>query len=306
MEKEKGREEIIKGFSRHLDNRNIRSKSPYLADLKEFFRWCDQEVKDFLSLSEEEAEAWLLSLLERDKPLARGTVNGKLYRLKSFYTFLMKKSLIGQHPFYYLKPLRTGRQLPRDILRPEEMERLLSSFPEMRPSDVMIKCLMELLYGCALRISEAESIRLEDMDLIRRTLVIIDHKNRKRRKVPLTEASARLVHRYCEKYREGLLSVSALQAGFLFPQGRTTTLRCRLNNRLKTHCQRLGIKTLTSHSFRHSAATHLLRNGAGIRQVQAYLGHESIESTQRYTHVEKDDLKNVVAHCHPREVLTRE
>jgi len=306
MEKEKGREDILKRYERYLAGREIRSHRDYLATVKEFLNWCYENGQDLLYLSEEDAQMWFLSLLERDPPLARGTVNNKLNRIKDFYTFLLKKKLVLNHPFHYLKNLRTGRQLPRDILNPVEMDRLISCFPEMRPSDLMIKCLMELLYGCALRISEAQSIHLDDIDLFSRSLVIFDHKNQKQRKVPLTEASARLVHRYQNECRDNLLSPSELSAGFLFPQGGTTYLRSRLNSRLKTHCKRLGIKRLTSHSFRHSAATHLLRSGAGIRQVQAFLGHESIESTQRYTHVEKDDLKAVVASCHPREVLHHE
>lgn len=299
-------ENIIKGFMKYLDARNIRSKASYLSNIKEFLNWCEEEQKEYLHLTDEEAESWLLSLVEQEKPLSRSTINSKLYCLKSFYLFLMKKKLINQHPFYYLKALRIGRQLPRDILHPTEMEKLLSCFPEMRASDVMIKCLMELLYSCALRISEAESIKLEDIDLISRTVIIFDHKNQKQRKVPLTEQSARLIHHYSENYRLNLLSTSSLNAGYLFPQGGKTALRCRLNQRLKTHCKRLGLKTLTSHSFRHSAATHLLKNGAGIRKVQAFLGHDSINSTQRYTHIEKDDLKSVVSNFHPREVLAHE
>lgn len=306
MEKGKEHEHILNGFMKYLDARNIRSKASYRSNINEFLNWCEEEQKDFLYLTEEEAESWLLSLVEQEKPLSRKTINYKLACLKSFYLYLMKKSLAGIHPFYYIKYLNTGHHIPRDILKPLEMEKLLSCFPEMRASDVMIKCLMEILYSCALRISEAESIKLEDIDLISRTVIIFDHKNQQQRKVPLTESATRLLHYYIENYRLNLLSTSSINAGFLFPQGGKTALRCRLNQRLKTHCKRLGFKTLTSHSFRHSAATHLLKNGAGIRKVQAFLGHESIKSTQIYTHVEKDDLKSVVANFHPREVLTHD
>jgi len=297
---ERGLKEL-KAYSRHLENREIRTKRAYLADCRAFLNWCEQEEIDFLKLTEPEAEDWLVSLMGREVSLCRGTVNNKLNRVRSFYGFLLKGGRIPTNPFFYLHSLKTGRQLPRNILRPEEMQILLTSFPEMRPSDLLIKCLMELLYGCALRISEAESIRLEDLDLEERTLVITDHKNQKTRRVPLTESTAMVLRRYCRDTREDLLSVSALNAGFLFPQGGKTSLRCRLNRRLETQCKRLGLKVLTSHSFRHSAATHLLKNGAGIRQVQAFLGHNSIGSTQRYTHVEKEDLKSVLSSCHPRE-----
>jgi integrase/recombinase XerD len=297
------KKEILDRFERHLEARNLKTRKDFLTTVEEFLFWCEKNGREFLSLSEEDAENWVLSLVENEKQLSRGTVNNKINRVKSFYLYLVKRGLVLNHPFYYLKNLKTGRQLPRDILKPDEMETLLSRFSGMRPSDVMLKTLMEILYGSALRISEAESLKLDDLHLQERIILITDHKNEKMRKVPVTEAAVKSICHYLASCREQVLSPSALSAGFLFPQGGKTYLRCRLNQRLKTECARLGLKTLTSHSFRHSAATHLLKNGAGIRQVQAYLGHESILSTQRYTHVEKEDLKAIISSCHPREAV---
>jgi len=298
----KAKGHILPGFERHLEARGIRCRRGKLSAIREFLAWCDSEDKDFFCLTEAEAEGFILSLLDRDPVPARGTVNNKLAALKGFYLYLLKNGFVLHHPFYQVKSLSVGRQLPRNILKPADMDILLTRFPELYPGDLMLKTLMEILYGSGIRISEAESIKLSDLELAVPRALIKDHKTGKVRMVPLTSAAARMIARYRTEVRETLLSSDDLSAGFLFPQGGKTTLGCRLNRRLKHECTRLGLKILTSHSFRHSCVTHLLSAGAGIRLVQAYLGHESIHSTQRYTHVDKEDLKSVIAAFHPREV----
>jgi integrase/recombinase XerD len=303
LQGETAREHILEAYGQYLRSRGTRTYPVYIVKVREFFLWCDACGIDYLRLTDTEAESWVLSLLEKSPAPSRSTVNGKISRLRSFYMFLVKRRLVLYYPFQGQRFLPIGRQIPRDILKPGEMGILLSRFSEMSPSDVMLKTLIEILYGSALRISEAESLLLSDLRLKERTAEVTDHKNNGRRKVALTEASVRMIDRYMAESRNLLVSPDDREARFLFPQGGKTTLRCRLNRRLKTECSRLGLKILTSHSFRHSCATHLLAAGAGIRQVQAYLGHESILSTQRYTHIEKEDLKAVIAACHPRENL---
>jgi integrase/recombinase XerC len=121
------------------------------------------------------------------------------------------------------------------------------------------------------------------------------------RKVPASEESLNAVQRYVRFARERCTTEDDRAQGFLYPQKGATSLRCLLNAKLSRECRRLHLKRITSHSFRHAAATHLLQSGAGIRQVQAFLGHQSITSTERYTHVVTEDLKAVISGCHPRE-----
>jgi site-specific recombinase XerD len=241
-------------------------------------------------------------LLTKDKSLSRGTINNKLNRLRVFYRFLNRRHLAVDNPFALVGGLKTGKTVPKNVLSVADMGKLLDNFAVKRPGDVMLKVLVELLYGSALRISEAEALVLSDVDFAGGFIQVTNFKeNGKKWRCPATEASLKTLKVYCGKVRSLLLNTEELKAGRLFPRERgKTTLRCRLNGKLSCECRRLGLKRITSHGFRHSAATHLLRSGAGIREVQALLGHERITSTQHYTRVVKEDLKRVVETCHPR------
>jgi integrase/recombinase XerD len=144
-------------------------------------------------------------------------------------------------------------------------------------------------------------LKLDDIDYESHILNVWDFKNDKPRRAPASEASIRRIKQYCSSTRTAVLTPAELSAGFIFPQRGRATLRTHLNRRLKSECRRMGMPVITSHSFRHCAATHMLKKGAGIRQVQAMLGHEKISTTQIYTRVITEDLKNLVAEFHPRE-----
>jgi integrase/recombinase XerD len=165
----------------------------------------------------------------------------------------------------------------------------------------MMKSIIELLYGSSLRISEAEGLKLDDISFDTGSILVTDFKNDGRQwKAPASEASLRYLKVYLKQAREVLLTDEELAADYLYPQKGKTAIRCMLNNKLKRECRRLGLKPITTHSFRHSSATHMLRSGAGIRQVQCMLGHSRINTTQRYTRVIKEDLKTVMDRFHPR------
>lgn len=167
--------------------------------------------------------------------------------------------------------------------------------------DGYLKTILEILYGSALRISEAATLKQEDVDQERGGLIITEQKKGGlRRWVPATEVSLKAIESYKRDHRPYLVGPIESAAGFLFPQEAHATLRQRFNRHLVSFCRQLGLKEITSHSLRHSAATHMLIAGAGIRQVQELLGHQRITSTERYTQVIKEDLKNVVDQFHPR------
>lgn len=201
------------------------------------------------------------------------------------------------------KRISKPAELARAVLSVAEMGRLLSGFALRTDRDIMLAAVCELLYGSALRISEAESLRLTDVSFAKQSLTIYERKTESERVVPATEASLAAVSRYTECAREALTTEADRQAGFLFPQQGRTSLRCLVNRRLARECRRLGLPVMSSHGFRHAAATHMLRSGAGLRHIQAFLGHERIGSTERYTHVVAEDLKRVLAACHPREAV---
>ena len=223
-------------------------------------------------------------------------------RLKRFYRWAWKRRLVAVDPFVDFKNLSTGRSLPKTILSVEDMGKFLAGFSLLHDRDIMLKSLVELLYGSALRISEAEALRVEEIDFEGGVILIHEKKTGVSRKVPVSEAALSAVRHYMNRVRTACTTSADRAQGFLYPQKGSTALRCLLNAKLGRECRRLGLKRITTHSFRHSAATHLLKNGAGIRQVQAFLGHQSIGSTERYTHVVTEDLKAVLGRFHPREI----
>lgn len=293
------RQVLLNNYESYLKVKGIRTRKDYQATVDQFFEWCEEEKLDILNLHYCDVSTWRRQQMETS--LSWATINNKTNRLRSFYRYLLISHKVLTNPFDGLQGLKTGKSLPKNIVSPEDYEKLVSSFRVMKRHDVMLLALIELLYGSALRISEAASLKEQDIDFDSRIIMITDHKNQRERKLPATEAALVSIRSYNESVRSSLLTDTELLAGFLFPQKKGTSLRVLLNSRLKNECRRQGLPLITSHSFRHSAATGMLKNGAGIRHVQEFLGHKSIISTQRYTHLVSDDLKKVIENCHPRE-----
>ena len=300
--KKKDKNTILEDYKRYLTLKGVRTAKDYISGVNEFIDYLGGGGEGFLFVNEKDAEDYRHHLLTSNRHLAHSTINGKLNHLRSFYRFLEKKGLVYQSPLYYVKGLKTGKGLPKNVLSVEEMGKLLDNFAIIRKTDIMTHSLAELLYGSAMRVGEAEALKESDVDFDTAVITITDFKNGGLRwKSPTSEASIRALKKYVKTVRNELTSEKDRADGFLFPQQGKTAVRCLLNAKLKRECKRHGLKTITSHSFRASAATHLLRSGAGIREIQAFLGHQKIGTTEVYTRVVKEDLKAVIETCHPRE-----
>lgn len=291
---------LLGRYASYLKAREISTYRDYLATVKEYVEYsCLKEPGEATVKHAYDYKLHLLSPVCRQQP---GTVNNKLARLRSFYRFLMRRGLAVCNPFREVDKLRQGHTLPRKILGVEDMGRLLDNFGMMTLNDVMLRVVVELLYGSAMRVGEVAVLKLQDVEFTGGIIIVTDLKNAGvKKKRPATEVSLRLLKHYLAGAWLDLVSPAQRQAGFLFPQEYSARLRTLVNRKLKKECRRLDLLPLTSHSLRHSAATHMLRAGAGIRDVQEMLGHEKINSTERYTHVVKEDLKKVVCRFHPRE-----
>ena len=292
---------LLDGFRLYLQAAGIRSSLRYLHSVRHFLGFCEEAGIRLQAVRLSDADAYRRRLLEEGK--ARATVNNELNRIRRFSRWAWKRRFTAEDPFARLRGLPTGRSLPKAILSVEEMGRLLERFAIRSDRDLMMKSLVELLYGSALRISEAEALRISDIDFGAGVLLIHERKTGVTRKVPASEASLRSVKDYLEHAWRPCVAEADRSQGFLYPQQGETTLRGLLNAKLARECSRLSLKRITTHCFRHAAATHLLRSGAGIRAVQALLGHKRIGCTQRYTHVLTEDLQEVLACFHPREIL---
>jgi site-specific recombinase XerD len=295
-------DELLADFERYLKLRSIKTYERSLKYVKDFLAYALDFGIDAKGVRSQTVEEYRVLLLTRKEGCARGTINNRLNRIKSFYRFLVKKGIVACSPFdAYYRGLKRGMIIPKNILGVEEMGKLLDNFAVKTDIDVMAKSMVELLYGSALRVSDVGPLREEDIDFERNTVFITDAKEGVRRKLPATEVSMKTLKAYIARSRDRLTSERERSERYIYPQRKEGANKTMLNMKLKKECARLGLKVVSTHCFRHSAATHMLRAGAGLRAIQAFLGHIRIATTEMYTHVVKEDLKAMVAKYHPRE-----
>ena len=222
--------------------------------------------------------------------------------IKSFYKFLVTEDIIKQDPTVLLEGPKLGRKLP-DTLSLEEIDALLQAIDLSTPEGQRNKAILEVLYSCGLRVSECVELKtgnlyLEEMGV---GFVKVVGKGNKERLVPIGKEASKYVRIYIEQIRNGM----PIQKGFenhvfLNRRGKKLT-RVMIFTIIKNLAAKAGIKkNISPHTFRHSFATHLVEGGADLRAVQEMLGHESITTTEIYTHLDRDYLRSVVQEFHPR------
>jgi site-specific recombinase XerD len=297
-------EEVLSGFTKYLCAKGIKTLGAYLSSVRDASKYALERGSDLVQLDSWALEEYRAILMDK---LKRPSVNNRMNRIKCFFRYALREGLTAVNPFETYKGLETGRSLPRNILSVPQMGELLDGFPMLTDADILTRTLAELMYGAALRISEAGALKLEDVLWEREALMITQLKsNNGRRMVYVGSAGLNVLCQYLGTSWTAVVDESSRSLGFIFPQGCESRLHCLVNARLKVACVKKGLPVLTSHSFRHSCATHMLSAGAGIRQIQAMLGHKKISSTQCYTHVLKEDLKRVIEQFHPREAQSIE
>lgn len=294
-------ETLLEQYKQSLQSSGIRSIDEYLSSIREYFRYLADENLHPLQLSHCFGDEYRSFLCHKEPALNRRTINNKLNRINRFYRYLVKRGQLTLNPFAETQSLQTGRVLPKNIHSVKDIACLLDQFSLRVPRDYLYRVLIEILYGSALRISEACSLKLSDIDFKSKTLCVYEGKTGNTRLVPATDMSLILIQEYLADYRPLCMRADEIDTDCLFPQRGKTTMRLLLNRKLKSECRRLALPVITSHCLRHTAATHMLKSGAGIRQVQAFLGHEKIQSTQVYTRIVTDDLHGLLTLHHPRE-----
>ena len=271
---------IYQDFERYLKLRNVKTYEQYLIYLKDFLVYLKDKELDYRLLKPLTIENYRSYLLTEVNSNARNTINNRLSKIKRFYAYLLLKKAVGASPFdNYFKGLKRGTLLPKNILSVEETGKLLDNFSEQSARDVMVKSMIELLYGSALRVSELAPLKLADIDFERGYLTVTNVKEGgERNRLPATDLSLRALKRYLKHYRPQLLSPAELAAGYLYPQRKEVANKGLINRKLKKECLRLGIKEISSHAFRHGCDPHAtLRSRypgtAGLLKAQTYYQH---------------------------------
>ncbi len=219
--------------------------------------------------------------------------------LKSFFNFLIFEDYRPDNPLELIESPRLGRKLP-DTLSLEEIDNLIEAIDLSKPEGERNKAILETLYGCGLRVSELVSLKISDI-FSDEGFVKITGKGNKQRFVPLSPVT----ENYIQLYRSAIRSHMNIEKGhedilFLNRRGKQLT-RAMVFTIIKQLAVKIGLhKTISPHTFRHSFATHLLENGADLRSIQMMLGHESITTTEIYTHLDRSYLTKVINEFHPR------
>jgi integrase/recombinase XerD len=221
-----------------------------------------------------------------------------LSSLRRFYRYLVREGQRPDDPTLRIDTPRIGRPLP-DSLSEEEVETLLGA-PDIRETlGLRDRAMLELLYACGLRVSELVNLTMEQVDLTQGAVRLMG-KGSKERLVPLGEEAADWLRRYIAHSRPELAAGASARQLFITRRGKAMT-RQAFWYRIRHYAVKSGInKTLSPHTLRHAFATHLLNHGADLRVVQMLLGHSDLSTTQIYTHVARERLKELHARHHPR------
>ena len=238
--------------------------------------------------------------LDGTKPLALHSQAAYLGAVKRFFAFLVKRRLILIDPSREI-PLPRMDRLPRMVLTESQARRLMAAPFQGSLVGLRDRAILETLYGTAIRAGECRRLDLSDLDLGQGILLVRDGKGRKDRVVPVTGRAVLAVDLYLRDARPDLVKNPREAALFLTRFG-TRVGKSMLDVIVRKHGRAARIpRGVSPHVLRHSCATHLLKGGADVRHIQEILGHKSLQSTQLYTRVGVEDLRQVLARAHPRE-----
>ena len=286
----------IEKFIRYLEIEKNYSKHTilnYHHDLEEFRKFLGEggsiEGVNYLLLRK-----YLAQL--REKALGSRTVSRRLSALRSFFKFLTREGLLKNNPILSLSSPKLDKHLP-EFLTEEEVTRLINAVVLKNKKDELSmrnKAILETFYSTGMRISEAVSLNIDDVDFISGTLKVMG-KGKKERLVPIGDHAMSALRYYLENRKK-----KQEQALFLNKNGKRITDR-GVRGVMSRYVRLASIKEGVSvHTLRHSFATHLLNHGADLRSVQELLGHANLSTTQIYTHLTTEKLKSVYDKAHPR------
>ena len=269
----------------------------YRSDLEQFSSWLEKNNLSYIKTSKKEILFYLSFLFQ--KGLGSKTVARKLSSLKSFFRYLVFKSIIPNDPSREVETPKLLKSIPKSISE-KEVEALLAAPDEKTDIGLRDKTMIETLYSCGLRISELTNLELLNLNL-RQGVIRVIGKGQKERLVPMGDQLIGLLELYISSSRKNLLNKRHSDFLFLSTRGQRMT-RQSFWHRIKHYCLASGFEPdkISPHVLRHAFATHLLNNGADLRVVQLLLGHSDLNTTQIYTEVARQRLKRLHTEHHPR------
>lgn len=281
-------------FERNYSEKTIVSYGTDLAKFEEFFNGVDENV-DFTTVDADLVRAWVMSLMEQG--YTSTSVNRKLSSLRSFYRFLLKKGVVQVDPMLRIVGPKNKKPLPT-FLKESEINRLLDEVPFKEDfTGCRDKMILEMFYATGMRLSEL--IGLDDVDVdFSASLIKVTGKRNKQRLIPFGEELRQAMLAYLKIRDEAI--PEKVEAFFVLPNGRRmyTTKVYQLVKRNLSKV--VSLKKRSPHVLRHTFATSMLNNNAGLGAVKELLGHSSLTTTEIYTHTTFEELKKVYEQAHPR------
>ena len=297
---------ILDEFIAHLKidkNRSDNTLRSYQTDLELFFENCaSQNINNLKDIDLNNMRNWLADL--KSKEVTNTTISRRVSSLKVFFNWAIKTKKINQNPTLRLISPKINKTLP-NILGSKQAVALLDSSANLEDEQdsVAIRmrdhAILEILYATGIRVSELVGLDLKDISFSNQTLRVLG-KGQKERIVPLGIPAKEALEVYLKESRLDFETSQSNQAVFLGQRGKRLNVR-QVRRILEKAIERLSdVKQVSPHDLRHSAATHMLEGGADLRIVQELLGHASLATTQKYTHVTIERLREVFANAHPR------
>ncbi|MEJ8762588.1 site-specific tyrosine recombinase XerD [Phocaeicola sp. HCN-40430] len=268
----------------------------YLTDLDKLFAYLTLENIHYADIKLHDLEQFVAGLHDIGiHPRSQARI---ISGIRSFYHYLLLEDYIAQDPTELLDAPQIGKHLP-DVLTVEEIDRLIGSIDRSTREGQRNCAILETLYSCGLRVSELCNLKLSDLYL-NEGFIKVEGKGNKQRLVPISPRAITELKNYFISRGEGLIKPEFEDFVFISRFGKNIS-RIMVFHIIKELSSRIGLtKEISPHTFRHSFATHLLEGGANLRAIQCMLGHESIGTTEIYTHIDRSRLRQEIIEHHPR------
>ncbi|MDR0603882.1 MAG: tyrosine recombinase XerD [Bacteroidales bacterium] len=299
-------ESACKGFESFLlidKSVSLNTKLAYLHDvnlLQEYLnkRFKEEERPLPPELKIEHIQGFI-NYLNEEKHISENSQARCLSGIKSFYKYLVYEDMIKYNPLELVESPKSIRKLPQ-VLSFEEIEQIENSFDLSKPEHFRDKTIIETLYSCGLRVSELVNLGLSNL-YFADNIILVKGKGNKQRIVPIGRYAIKLINLYVNDIRIHLRIAKGHEDYVFISRLGKKLSRISVFTMIKQAAENAGIqKTISPHTFRHSFATHLLEGGADLKAIQMMLGHESITTTEIYTHIDRQYLEDAILSYHPR------
>jgi integrase/recombinase XerD len=274
------------------------SISNYSFDIKKLVNWLEENSieQSPIKIEEETIQQFIYTIAKEVNPRTQSRI---ISGLRGFFNYLVFEEYRKTNPLELIESPKIGMKLP-DTLSLEEIDLIIATIDLSKAQGERNRAIIETLYGCGLRVSELISLKISDL-FFYEGFIKVTGKGNKQRFVPIGPQTEKYIKIYRKEIRIHQ-KINAASKDTLFLNRRGNALsRAMIFHIVKVLAEKAGIKkSISPHTFRHSFATHLLENGADLRAIQQMLGHESITTTEIYTHIDKSHLTQIINKFHPR------